>query len=705
MAVVNASPENHSDEDTTNMPKDDTDLEDTTSRMRQISTVADLALLVVKTQCQCFWRSGLEAGAHSFHRALNAKSDERLNTADLFTIIEALWEECQVQDHPRSVIRTLPPIFFHVKVIRLLQPGSDMASLLSRTLLELAKLAETRFYVFAPLPETLRQVCVTGPQAVHLPIAQFLTQYANNPPHTRVEFELEQAVGSRLQSFVPWRTFEAYYGKSASYGHACIFDMLNTIPLTMEWSLECRIVLDTILKQWLEQKQPVPVFSRWKTTAQLQVMLLCIERILPSLAAGEVDIYSRQLFETLALEPLPRLRYLLEWIVFRILAQLPDRRLALLKEQRVMSLDNPKYLVSIMKINLMLACLPDSTEDFALELMTQLIGFAGSPKIVVRHEAQWMFTPLWDHACQNNWDSITNNPAFRRLDETIRLLPTYKTPPLARLLERFHPIRDHNLTHLLCGGYLRIEPGEAPRTSHADLMDVHTSEEPNPGLRHNPLIPVGEAYPIQTDPASTARNSTIDLNANLLADEPSASIPLQIKSAAWQDDLNALTGASTSQKRTRQVIVVASFIDNAFNIGGLSRLGEIFGIESLQVCNLRTLRNRDFTSVSVSSHLWLNIGQLEEEKVSRYLVDRKIEGYSIVGIEQTDSSKVLGTKECLLPEKIVLVLGSEREGIPASVLADLDSCVEIKQMGVTRSMNVQTAAAVVLYEYARQHTV
>lgn len=683
----------------------ETEPEATTSLMQQASTVADLALIVVKTQCQCFWRSGLEAGAHCLRRALNSKSDETLNPGDLATTIEALWDECQVQDYPRSVIRILPPLFFHAKAVRLLQPGSELTTLLKRTLSELAKLAETRFYVFAPLAEVLRKVCVTERQAVHLPIAQYLTQYANHPPHTRVEFELEKAVGSRLAQLVPSRTFEAYYGKDASYGHACIFDMLNTIPQSAEWTMECRLVLDTILKQWLEQKQPVPVFSRWKTTAQLQIMLLCIERVLSSLNVDEVDTYSNQLFDILALEPLPRLRYLLEWIVFRILARLPDGRLPLLTGQGVMSLDNPKYLVSIMKINLMLACLPDSTEDFALELITQLIGFAGSPKIVVRHEAQWMFTPLWDHACQKRWDSIINNPAFQHLDETIRMLPTYKTPPLARLLERFHPIKDHNLTHLLSGDYLRIEPGEAQRTSHRDLMAVLASDEALYKLEKDALIPVGEAYPIQTDPALTARESTLDLDAPMLKDQPGASIPLQIKSSAWQDDLNGLTGASTSQRRTRQVIVVASFIDNAFNIGGLSRLGEIFGIESLQVCNIKTLKNKDFTSVSVSSHLWLSIEQLEAEKVSRYLIDRKIEGYSIVGIEQTDSSKVLGTKDCLLPEKIVLVLGSEREGIPASTLADLDSCVEIRQIGVTRSMNVQTAAAVVLYEYSRQHTV
>lgn len=74
-----------------------------------------------------------------------------------------------------------------------------------------------------------------------------------------------------------------------------------------------------------------------------------------------------------------------------------------------------------------------------------------------------------------------------------------------------------------------------------------------------------------------------------------------------------------------------------------------------------------------------------------------------MGIEQTDRSAILGSKECVLPEKCVLVVGSEREGIPAVVLAECDLLVEIPQVGITRSLNVQTAAGIVLCEYVRQH--
>lgn len=71
-------------------------------------------------------------------------------------------------------------------------------------------------------------------------------------------------------------------------------------------------------------------------------------------------------------------------------------------------------------------------------------------------------------------------------------------------------------------------------------------------------------------------------------------------------------------------------------------------------------------------------------------------------MEQTDQSKVLGEEGTKLPQKTVLVLGSEKEGVPGPVLAEADICVEVRQVGVTRSLNVQTAAAIALFEYQRQ---
>jgi tRNA guanosine-2'-O-methyltransferase len=110
----------------------------------------------------------------------------------------------------------------------------------------------------------------------------------------------------------------------------------------------------------------------------------------------------------------------------------------------------------------------------------------------------------------------------------------------------------------------------------------------------------------------------------------------------------------------------------------------------------------------VRSEKHLSIKELKEVSVPAFLLDAKSKGYEVVGIEQTDRSGILGTEDDksdvmdgnredggkfgsqdtgTLPKKCCLVLGSEKEGISAEVLAVIDRNVEIKTVGVTRSLS------------------
>ena len=63
------------------------------------------------------------------------------------------------------------------------------------------------------------------------------------------------------------------------------------------------------------------------------------------------------------------------------------------------------------------------------------------------------------------------------------------------------------------------------------------------------------------------------------------------------------------------------------------------------------------------------------DKLPAFLMKLKDEGYALVGLEQTMSSKMLGKVE--LPKKMALVLGEEKEGIPANIIqVAVEICVE-----------------------------
>jgi tRNA G18 (ribose-2'-O)-methylase SpoU len=79
----------------------------------------------------------------------------------------------------------------------------------------------------------------------------------------------------------------------------------------------------------------------------------------------------------------------------------------------------------------------------------------------------------------------------------------------------------------------------------------------------------------------------------------------------------------------------------------------------------------------------------------------KTQGFTLVGLEQTTNSSVLC--DYAFPRKSVIVVGSERGGLPEACLELLDAVVEIPVWGLPYSYNVATATSLAIYEYCRQY--
>ena len=77
-----------------------------------------------------------------------------------------------------------------------------------------------------------------------------------------------------------------------------------------------------------------------------------------------------------------------------------------------------------------------------------------------------------------------------------------------------------------------------------------------------------------------------------------------------------------------------------------------------------------------------------------------------MALEQSERSQCLSSFR--LPPKTALLLGNEKQGIPANILAAghtlIDACVEIPQCGVIRSLNVHVSGALLTWKYVRQLT-
>jgi len=183
-------------------------------------------------------------------------------------------------------------------------------------------------------------------------------------------------------------------------------------------------------------------------------------------------------------------------------------------------------------------------------------------------------------------------------------------------------------------------------------------------------------------------------------------IPLDSLNLALEDlREQRLTNAKGSHKQ--QLIVCASLVDKIPNLAGLARTSEIFAAQSLVIPDLSVAKMDNFQAISVGAADWIDIKEVKEEALLSWLLQKKTEGYWIVGLEQTSSSAPL--HEIEIPSsviendnKTVLLLGKEKEGIPIQFLQAVDTCIEIPQFGMIRSLNVHVSGAITIWELTRR---
>ncbi|CAO1429025.1 unnamed protein product [Diamesa hyperborea] len=174
----------------------------------------------------------------------------------------------------------------------------------------------------------------------------------------------------------------------------------------------------------------------------------------------------------------------------------------------------------------------------------------------------------------------------------------------------------------------------------------------------------------------------------------------QIPGGKLLSTLPTIFGDGTFKPRS-ELTVVASLVSRPPNLGGLARTCEVFGTENFIIDSLKIIENTEFKALSKTAEKWLKITEIRSWQLFDFLLNMKMQGYAIVGAEQTAKSKnLIGTP---IPKKAVLLLGHEKEGIPANLLALLDLTIEIPQNGVVRSLNVHVSGSIIMWEYAKQH--
>ncbi len=151
---------------------------------------------------------------------------------------------------------------------------------------------------------------------------------------------------------------------------------------------------------------------------------------------------------------------------------------------------------------------------------------------------------------------------------------------------------------------------------------------------------------------------------------------------------------------TDPVIVVADGITDPHNLGAIIRTAEAIGAQGL-VIPQRRASGITSTVMKVAAGALENFAVSRVVNLSRALEELKEAGFWIYGTAAT-GSEPLHTVNFTGP--IVLVIGSEGEGLGMLTQRSCDFLVSIPLQGKTPSLNASVAAGMALYEVYRQRS-
>jgi tRNA G18 (ribose-2'-O)-methylase SpoU len=147
------------------------------------------------------------------------------------------------------------------------------------------------------------------------------------------------------------------------------------------------------------------------------------------------------------------------------------------------------------------------------------------------------------------------------------------------------------------------------------------------------------------------------------------------------------------------ITIVCDAIRTPENIGMCFRISESFGVEKIYFHeNSPTIENRIVQKTARNTLKHIKHDSYHD--FDALIHQLKLAGNTIIGIEITDKSINIQDFDFKNHEKLVLLLGSERNGIKNINL--VDETIAIPMYGRNSSMNVIHSLAITLYEVTKQ---
>jgi tRNA G18 (ribose-2'-O)-methylase SpoU len=169
--------------------------------------------------------------------------------------------------------------------------------------------------------------------------------------------------------------------------------------------------------------------------------------------------------------------------------------------------------------------------------------------------------------------------------------------------------------------------------------------------------------------------------------------------------MEALNRKSVEEfKRSRKIPVIAVLenVRSAYNVGSVFRTSDAFLLEAIYLCGYTAFPpHKEIRKTALGAEetvQWKHFKKTEEA-----IHDLRTLGYNIYAVEQAENSTYLNRFRAGRDQKIAVIFGNEVSGVEQSTIEICDGCLEIPQLGMKHSLNIATAAGVVLWELVKEN--
>lgn len=166
------------------------------------------------------------------------------------------------------------------------------------------------------------------------------------------------------------------------------------------------------------------------------------------------------------------------------------------------------------------------------------------------------------------------------------------------------------------------------------------------------------------------------------------------------EELNRIDVETFKKVEKIPLVVVLDNIRSMHNVGATFRTADAFLVQKIILCGITPQPpHREIHKAALGATE--SVDWSYENDINVTINDLKSQGFEVIGIEQTTNSTMITDFKIDNTKKYAVILGNEVEGISDEALQNIDSFIEIPQLGTKHSLNVSVCGGIVMWEFAK----